>query len=84
MMKAWADGTKAVYNSASKAYFDFCKYVRGNLSMARPKRFLLFIVFMASVLKLSYNSIRSYAAGIKSLWMRDGLPDPTMCHGVKR
>ena len=52
--------------------------------MARPEKFLLFTVFLASVLKFSYNTIRSYAAGIKSLWMRDGFPDPTMWHGVKR
>ena len=52
--------------------------------MPRPERFLLFIVFMASVLKLSYNSIRAYATGIKSLWMRDGMPDPSMRHGIKR
>ena len=84
MVKARAAGTKAVYNSASRAYLEFCKYMRGNLSMPRPERFLLFIVFMASVLKLSYNSIKSNAAGIKSLWMRDGLPDPSMCHGIKR
>ena len=84
MVKAWATGTKAVFNSASRAYLELCKYMRSSLRMPRHERFLLFIVFMASVLKLSYSSIKSYAAGIKSLWMRDRLPDASMCHGIKR
>lgn len=83
MLRAHSGGTQSVYKSARMQYQRFVNFYTqsGSGTSSIQEFFLLFIVFLSQVQNLSYNTIKSYSAGVRSWFVRSGRVDPGAHNG---
>ena len=58
-------GTRATYNSGVNRFDEFTDHIKHH-KIAKRERFLLFIVYLAQICKLSFGTIKVYSAAVRN------------------
>lgn len=77
---ALSEKTRSTYRSGFNAFLSFCTmhnivYRSGNW-VGSENLMVKFVCYCAEIKHLSYQTIKSYLAGVKYSCLRDGFPDP--------
>lgn len=82
MSRALSKSTIATYNSGAKTFLSFSamynipKMPPSNLPICTEEVLMYFVSHCISNLKLSYVSVKSYLAGVRNLYITNGLGNP--------
>jgi integrase len=74
MAQAQSEGTKSVYGAGVTHYRNYLKYIQHPRlpRIHHSERFLMFVVYLAKVRKLSYGTIKVYTAGVRDWFVQSG------------